>query len=291
MDPTPPVEHTGQRTLPSATPQSQSLRASGRVVCVVDSGWDWSVSDNRVVPGIGILLSEQGRQSLVRDTQDTIGHGTAIADLVLQVAPAVRVVPVKVFQDKLETSPGLVARAIHWAIEANAKIINLSLGTDNPNAVHTLYAACQHAREAGCIVVAAGDRAETCYPAMLDPVIGVRSIAHLKRFGVTYEVGAALEFGARGTNQPARSLGGTVRNHDGSSYAAAIVSGCIARLVDQFGDIRLDEVRELLADPRILFRLALGEESPVFVEEPPDSRRDVELPPRTGQPGPAGSLT
>jgi subtilisin family serine protease len=244
--------------LPSPTQGSSAQGSPDRFVCVVDSGWDWSISDSRVAAGIGILLSEEGRPLLHHNTDDAIGHGTAVADLVLQVAPGVKVVPVRVFHRRLETSPRVIARAIDWAIEFRAKIINLSLGTDSPDALHVLYGACQRAREEGCIVVAAGDRAAMSYPAIFDPVIGVRSIAHHRRFAVLYEAGAALEVGARGANQLARGLGGAVRSHDGSSFAAAIVSGCIARLVDQFGDLGLDDVRELLADPRILSQLALG---------------------------------
>jgi hypothetical protein len=64
--------------------------------------------------------------------EDRLGHGTAVAALLHQQAPEAQLIAVKVFDRALATNCDAVIRAIHWCLQNEIDIINLSLGTANP---------------------------------------------------------------------------------------------------------------------------------------------------------------
>ncbi|MCG8457752.1 MAG: S8 family serine peptidase, partial [Holophagales bacterium] len=108
-------------------------------VAVVDSGYirpsgpppaaeptDLRALDGKVAPGRGLV--ETG------GVRDRIGHGTACAHIVLSLAPAAEIVPVRVFDERLETSPEAIVAALGWAVEEGIDVVNLSLGSPSERA-------------------------------------------------------------------------------------------------------------------------------------------------------------
>ncbi len=230
----------------------RSLRsATGRGVRVgiVDSGWDRSLADPRVVPGIG-LVDPADELALARsdDDADRNGHGTACADLVLRVAPDAEVVPIRVFGRELQTSPSLLCEAIRWAADQRLDVVNLSLGTYLEEALHPLYAACERARRAGTLVVAASHlTAGWSYPAVFENVIGVDAERFDSPFSYRYRPGQAAECLAWGIEVPVIGLGGRRSTLTGTSFAAPHVAGIVALLRERHPAASLEDVRELLA--------------------------------------------
>jgi hypothetical protein len=111
-------------------------------VGVIDSGWDRSIDDPRVRTGVGFVgAGDELAVCRSADDQDRIGHGTAAADIVLQVAPGATVVPLRVFGRELETSPAVIIAALDWAVAHGIGAVNLSLGTARADAVAPLYRA------------------------------------------------------------------------------------------------------------------------------------------------------
>ncbi len=89
----------------------------GVVVAVIDSGWDRSSSNPRVARGVGFVNPDDDLSLRpTEDDHDRLGHGTACANLILDVAPDVEIVPVRVFGHRLETSPAVVEAAMDWAM-------------------------------------------------------------------------------------------------------------------------------------------------------------------------------
>ena len=169
--------------LPSRSPPAWVRRdlggATGRGVrvAVIDSGRDPEWSDPRIQPGIG-LVDPSSQLELARsdDDHDRIGHGTACCDILLSMAPGITIVPIRVFGDRLETSPELIVAALDWAAEQRAKIVNLSLGTHLKSALEPLYLACERARERGVLVVSAVSMSQGwSYPAIFDNVLSVQA--------------------------------------------------------------------------------------------------------------------
>jgi hypothetical protein len=177
-------------------PQLPPVRAPV-YVAVIDSGVDASHPElaNRI---------EEAR-SFVDDfpRRDAHGHGTFVAGLIAAetsnaqgiagIGFPVRLLVAKVVRADGTISPEAEAKAIHWAVDRGAQVINLSLGgTRDPNqpARDTFSqleaSAIDHAVRNGVVVVAAvgnGDQAPSLpwgyanYPAALPHVIGVSALA------------------------------------------------------------------------------------------------------------------
>ena len=93
-------------------------------IAVIDSGWDRTRDDPRVLPGIGLVDPEDDLAMLrTDDDHDRVGLGTACIDLILRIAPEATVTPVRVFGNDLETSPGTLHAAIVWAVEQEFDIV------------------------------------------------------------------------------------------------------------------------------------------------------------------------
>lgn len=222
---------------------------NGIRVAVLDSGWDRSIEDGRVLPGVGFVDPDDDF-ALARndDDQDVLGHGTACVGVILEVAPDARVVPVKVFGNKLETSPGTLEAALHWAIEAGVQVINVSLGTRLEGTLRNLYMACERARQAGIIIVAAGHNAnDWSYPAIFENVIGVSAGRFESPYHFRYRTEHAHECEGWGVERPVLWIGGERVVRHGTSFAAPGITGIVCLILERYPDARLEDVREMLA--------------------------------------------
>ncbi|HEX8391771.1 MAG TPA: S8 family serine peptidase [Longimicrobium sp.] len=224
---------------------------AGIRVAVIDSGYDRALADPRVLPGISFVdPADDFAMARNDDDGDVLGHGTACVDLVLRVAPDARVIPVRVFGRVLETSPGTLQAAMLWAMEAGAQVINVSLGTRLESALVPLYAACEKARRAGIIVVAADDNAGgASYPAIFENVIGVCAGRFASPFEFRFHTGDEMkvEIEAWGVAQPVTWIGGERVVKHGTSFAAPNVAGIVALILERHPGATLEEVREMLA--------------------------------------------
>jgi subtilisin family serine protease len=136
---------------PQAWPKT---RGAGVLVAVVDTGADFRHPDlrGRLVrrPGSNMLANTAFRCPFQRAkagarrsraiAQDNHGHGTHVAGIIAAatnnrigvagVAPAARVLPVKVLDRTGSGSERDVARGICFAVNQGAQVINMSLGDD-----------------------------------------------------------------------------------------------------------------------------------------------------------------
>jgi subtilisin len=227
------------------SPQARPIR-----VGVVDSGWQREIKDPRIEAGRAFFTHD--KPFLVgssTDDHDVLGHGTDCARLILAVAPEVSIVPLRVFYDKLETSPAVLCAALDWAKTQRFDVLNLSLSTGREDARDYLYLLCEELRQTGTIIVsAARNGSHRGYPAVFDSVIGVT-------FG---RAGEDLDAARRG-DEPMDVVvekgwfGPPLipelhRPLHSTSFAAAFVTGCVARILGCEGRLSLEEVRERLAE-------------------------------------------
>jgi subtilisin family serine protease len=218
-------------------------------VGIIDSGWDRSIHDPRVLPGIGLVDATDelvlGRSD---DDRDRHGHGTACADQVMRIAPDVQVVPMRVFGRDLETSPSVLYEALRWAVDQAFDVINVSLGTNLPEALHPLYVLCEKARRGGMLIVAAGHNVrDWSYPAVFENVIGVDADRFASPFAYRYRPDEAMECVAWGVEVPVLWLGGERVPRSGTSFAAPQIAGIVSLFRERYPNATLEEVRELLA--------------------------------------------
>jgi hypothetical protein len=179
--------------MPSPAPRA----GSGVTVAVIDTGWpsrlpphlNWFdvACEHGTAPG---EVDEQGHPLHHVDHLDEdrdgyldveAGHGLFVGGIIRRLAPSARLVFLKALNsDGMGTEVG-VARAIQWAVDRGAQVINLSLGFYTlRNATPTgVEAAVAHARSKGAVVVGAAGNdhlADPTYPAALPGVIGVGAL-------------------------------------------------------------------------------------------------------------------
>lgn len=226
-----------------------SATGAGVRVAVVDSGWNRRIPEDRIEAGLGLVDDgDPAAFSLTEDDDDRIGHGTACADLILRLAPGVRIVPLRVFGTRLETSIEPLIAAVDWAAEQGIRLVNLSLGTQRTDLAARFYHACERARRRGTLIVASGHIASAIsFPAVFDCVIGVGAGHFTHPFQYRYRPEQALECEAKGFRQPVLTLTGKTVLVDSTSFAAPNITGIVALLLEQFPGADLREIRSLLA--------------------------------------------
>ena len=217
-------------------------------IAVIDSGWDRTLAHPQVLTGAAFISADNHLASpATTDDQDRIGHGTACIDLIFQVAAGAQVIPVRIFNDRLETSVTILQAAIKWAVNEGVDIINLSVGTFLTEAILPLYANCEAARHAGSIIVAAQNTVDTpSYPAVFDNVISVGAAGFSNPYHFHYQPDTAVECLAKGGMQQVRWLGGDTITTKGTSFSAPYITGIVALLRERYPDADLEQIRKLL---------------------------------------------
>ncbi|GGM15215.1 S8 family peptidase [Deinococcus aerophilus] len=167
------------------------------------------------------------------------GHGTAVAGVILQIAPNATLLPLRVLSPDGSGDVSNVISAIERATSAGAKIINLSLGSMTD--VRALNTAIGSAAQKGVIFFSStgntGDTAVT-YPAANSMVlnntgigqIGVGSVSPvlLKSSFSTY---GQVEMTAIGENVKTLFPGGLTVRASGTSFSAPMAAGVAALVI------------------------------------------------------------
>ena len=173
----------------------------------------------RIVAGVTI-----GPDGPLPGYEDTLGHGTAVASVIHYLNPEVDLVAVKIFDGKLATSLPVVIRAIDWCLEHDIQVINLSLGTLNPEYRCAFENVVARSQTAGAVIVSALEvNGEAALPGSLPGVIGVvagENYASCERFGKTVYTAPPFPRDIPGVPRE--------RNLTGVSFAVARVSARIA---------------------------------------------------------------
>ncbi len=226
-----------------------SLTGEKIKIAVIDSGCDeFITNDSRIIKGISFICHKEGFTFEKNDNYiDKLGHGTACIDIILQIAPAVEILPVKVFASRLETSIEILVEAINFAIDEEVDIINLSLGTKLSEALYPLYYVCEKAKEKGITIISANANMDiNSYPAIFENVISVSSDETNNKFDYKFNDDELCECIANGFPDDALTISGMRLKMGGNSFAAPVITGIIALFIQKY-DIRcLEELRKLL---------------------------------------------
>jgi len=169
------------------------------------------------------------------DAHDTLGHGTHVSGIIAArdglakgIAPAAKILSLKVLGHSGMGSNEWVAKAVRYATEAKVQIISMSLGSSRTDdGVHT---AIREAYEAGIVVVCAAgnDAGSVNFPAAYKETIAV---------GAVDSFGNACEFSCRGKEIAVAAPGQDITSCwlangyatvSGTSMAAPFVSGVLA---------------------------------------------------------------
>lgn len=200
-------------------------------VAVVDSGVAAGHPHvGAVTAGVALLATAEDAS----DYRDRLGHGTAVAGAIREKAPDVELLALRIFDRELKASGEVLARAIHWAADHGAQLINLSLGTPNEARRELLAEALAYASTRGALVTAAAEHnAAPMYPGALEGAIGVLLDARCARDEIVLLDAAprSLRLAASGYPRPIPGVP-PERNFSGASFAVANVTGFLARLLE-----------------------------------------------------------
>jgi thermitase len=185
------------------------------------------------------------------NVEDAHGHGTHMAGTIAAIAPNASFLNVKVADKRGRCDTAAVAKAIRWATDNGAQVINVSLevapSADLDNAV-------RYAWEHGAIVVAAAGNSGSsapAYPAAYPEAMAVAGTNQADGLAVLSNHGDWVDIAAPGFKIYAERPGAEFGYETGTSPAAAHVSGVAALLfgiaTDTSGDGLLNsEVRDTI---------------------------------------------
>jgi thermitase len=165
------------------------------------------------------------------------GHGTAVAGIVLQVAPRAKILPLRVLRPDGSANTSDVVAAIGRAVNKGANIINLSLGTDGYD--QSLLDICTWANNQGVRIVAAagnsGQKDNVESPARFSfdidtytKTIGIGSVNSNDILSSFSAYGNGMYGTAPGENIYSAYPGNKAAKFTGTSFAAPIYAGAIA---------------------------------------------------------------
>jgi subtilisin family serine protease len=269
------------------------------VVAVIDTGLDWNHldfdwrqlwSNPREVSGNGrdddqngFVDDQLGWDFVENDNTpwDDDGHGTIVSGIIAAtrgnrigidgINPAARIMVLRALDEFGHARASLIAKAIVYAADHGARIINLSVGGATITRVEC--AAVEHARRKGVLIVAAaGNDAATLQdyaPAGIPGVLTVAATDPADTRGVFSNWGPQVELAAPGidvlslrarrtdtmrdipgvTYLAGANVVGSDRRYyraSGTSFAAPIVAGIASLLVSKDPSLTLEELERVL---------------------------------------------
>lgn len=179
---------------------------------------------DQLVPGYNALNNST-------NTNDDNGHGTFVAGVISQVAPDASIMPVKVLNNLGEGTVADASEGIFWAVNHNARIINMSLGLYTNSIL--LQLSINYAQLNGDLVVASAGNSGTSskrYPAAYPGVIGVAATDSDNHKASFSNYGDNAEVSAPGVHIYSAYFTGGYAYGDGTSFAAPQVSALAAQV-------------------------------------------------------------
>ena len=219
-------------------------------VAVIDTGFsEKAIPAGNITGGKNYVDGDMG-------TDDTYGHGTAVASIILGNAPDTELVALvssvyehgRLKQVDADTFAGIIIDAVDVY---GCDVINVSSGF----AVDTeaLRQAVEYVEKKGVVIVASAgnDYVENpdvkYYPAAYDGVIAVGSINESRTAISDFsQRGEWVDVYECGENITVRTLSGDSREVSGTSYAAAGVTSKVCRILEENSGLPVDKVLEII---------------------------------------------
>jgi len=235
-------------------------RATGEgvTVCVIDSGVERAVLEEKyrgrgqeISPIEGGVFTAERPEPAPYDGHQSTPHGTTVADIILTLAPRVRLYSADVFGQRGSCDVEVVMRALHWAVNVwRCKVVNLSLGVPEhrlqqvPRRYQFLRAV-EEAYYKDVLVFAAAHNEHPLtrsYPAAFaPPLISVDKGLFDDPLRFAYQLREQVEFQAHG-----RGYLGPFATEPATSWAAPHLSGIAARLLSLRPGLKPFEIKTLL---------------------------------------------
>jgi len=238
---------------------------AGVTVCVIDSGIERAVLAEKyrkqgveIEPVEGGVFSADQAEPSAYDGHQSTPHGTTVADIILTLAPRVRLFSADVFGPRGSCDVEVLTRALHWAVNVwKCKVVNLSLGVPEHRLLqvprrYQFLRAVEEAYYKDVVVIAAAHNDHPLtrsYPAAFaPPLLSVDKHLFAEPQQFAYQLRDQIEFQAH-----SRGYLGPFAGEPATSWAAPHLSGIVARILSLQPTLKPFEVKA------ILYWLARGE--------------------------------
>lgn len=183
--------------------------------------------------GVGVsLFDDQQTAGFLDGHNPAYSHGTLCAGILVAVAPGAMIMPIRAFDDNGNADVFTLAKAIRWAADHNADIINMSFGTLEDSKV--LAEAISYARNKGVLLIASAGNDNTSTPQYPAAYAGVMTVAatNLSDQKASFSnYGSNVVLDAPGVNVISAYPGGGYAMVSGTSFSAPEVAGEIALIL------------------------------------------------------------
>jgi hypothetical protein len=235
-------------------------RATGEgvAIAVIDSGVERALLEDKFrrqgqelhpIEG-GVFTAERPEPSPYDGRQST-PHGTTVADIILTLAPRVRLYSADVFGPRGTCEVEVVIHALRWAVDVwKCKVVNLSLGVPEGRLQpvqrrHAFQRAIEEAYFKDVLVCAAAHNEHPLtrsYPALFaPPLLSVDKGLFDDPLAFAYALREQVEFQAHG-----RGYLGPFATEPATSWAAPHLAGITARILSLRPALKPFEVKTLL---------------------------------------------
>jgi subtilisin family serine protease len=232
--------------LDAGTLRAALAEATGRGVhvAILDTGVDVTHPDLQgtvfrsveVTPASqGLVCRDLAVGQLSAASLDPVGHGTACAGIIHELAPQARLMSVRVIGASAAGTGEQFVRGLQWVLEQKQpriNAVNLSLGTIQDRFASQLRRLVDQAYYQGTVLVAAGNNMGVpSYPAVFASLIAVDNDSFAEPMAFRFQTRGPMEVVARGIYVRAPKSGGGYQLWTGTSFACPHVTGLVARFL------------------------------------------------------------
>jgi len=225
---------------------------SGVSVAVIDSGIQTSHPQlSGITLNDDITVVPQGHKLAVipGNGLDVFGHGTAVAGIILSLAPKCQLGNFRVLGIANTSKTEIIQRAAQEALDRGYKVLNCSFGCAVQQQVLRYKSWVDEAYLQGIHVVAACNNQDFRipeWPAYFPSVVAVNMMQTDDNNIFYYQRGTLVEFAAKGIDVKVPWVGGREKVVTGSSFAAPRLAALLARLLSVYPDITPIQAKAIL---------------------------------------------
>ena len=174
-------------------------------------------------------LLHQSSSSFMDGSDPAYSHGTLCAGVIAVIAPESMIMPLRVFDDQGSADLFTISKAIRYAVDNGAQVINMSFGTLENS--QTLRNSVNYALGRNVVLVASAGNNNTSvpqYPAATSGVITVAATTLADEKASFSNYGSYVFVDAPGVNIFSTYPGGSYAAVSGTSFSAPMIAGTAA---------------------------------------------------------------
>jgi subtilisin family serine protease len=223
---------------------------AGIRVGIIDSGLeaDHPRLAGRVVESVAVELEDDEAQVVPDDGKDLYGHATACGGIIVEMAPDVELVSIRVLGAALRGKGAAFAAGLEWAIDQGIDVLNLSLSSKSETLFPVFHDLVDRAYFKRVVLVSAANNVPAAsYPSLFSSVLSVAAHGEPDPLRLYYNPAPPVEFGAWGVDVPMAWKDGGSTVATGNSFAAPHVAAMVALILSKHRGLTPFEVKAVLA--------------------------------------------